>query len=82
MTPKQPARFPVDLQLGSFFGVIVFPWIADKISRKRAILLVVIIFTIGAILQTAAQDYPMLVVGRAIGGIGVGTLAMVSRSLS
>ena len=70
------------LQLGSFFGVLVFPWVADKISRKRAILLVVVIFTIGAILQTACQNYPMLVVGRAIGGIGVGTLAMVGRSLS
>lgn len=65
------------LQLGSFFGVLVFPWIADKISRKRAILLVVVIFTIGAILQTSAQTYSMLVIGRAIGGIGVGTLAMV-----
>jgi MFS family permease len=70
------------LQLGSFFGVLVFPWIADKISRKRAILLVVVIFTIGAILQTACETYAMLVIGRAIGGIGVGTLAMVSRSLS
>lgn len=69
------------LQLGSFFGVLVFPWVADKISRKRAILLVVVIFTIGAILQTACENYPMLVVGRAIGGIGVGTLAMVSYPL-
>ena len=66
------------LQLGSFFGVLCFPWIADKISRKRAILLVVVVFTIGSILQTVAQDYATLVVGRAIGGIGVGTLAMVS----
>lgn len=70
------------LQLGSFFGVLFFPWVANKISRKRAILLVVIIFTIGAILQTAAQNYPVLVIGRAIGGIGVGTLAMVGSSLS
>lgn len=70
------------LQLGSFFGVLVFPWIADKISRKRAILLVVVIFTIGAILQTACENYPTLVIGRAIGGIGVGTLAMVGLSYS
>ncbi|KAL3478507.1 hypothetical protein BJX99DRAFT_245478 [Aspergillus californicus] len=39
---------------------------------------VVVIFDIGAIFQTAAQDYGMLVAGRAIGGIGVGTLAMIS----
>lgn len=66
------------LQLGSFFGVLAFPWLADKISRKRALTAVVIIFDIGAIIQTTSQSYATLVVGRAIGGIGVGTLAMVS----
>lgn len=66
------------LQLGSFVGCLAFPWLADKISRKRAIQVVVVIFTLGAIMQTAAMDYGTLVAGRAIGGIGVGTLAMVS----
>jgi predicted MFS family arabinose efflux permease len=51
---------------------------ADKISRKRALAVVVVIFNIGAILQTAAVNYEMLVLGRTIGGIGVGTLALVS----
>lgn len=65
------------LQLGSFVGCLIFPYFADKYSRKRALAFVVVIFNIGAIMQTAAQDYGTLVAGRAIGGIGVGTLALV-----
>ncbi|KAH6986719.1 general substrate transporter [Ilyonectria destructans] len=64
------------LLLGAFFGCIFMPYLCDKVSRKWALTIVVIIFDIGAIIQTAATTYGMLVAGRAIGGIGVGTLAM------
>lgn len=66
------------LELGAFLGCFFMPYMADKISRKRALVVVVVIFNIGAILQTAAVNYGMLVAGRTIGGIGVGTLALVS----
>lgn len=65
------------LLLGAFVGCLFMPYLADKVSRKWALSIVVVIFDIGAIIQTSAQDYGMLVAGRAIGGIGVGTLAMV-----
>lgn len=65
------------LELGAFLGCFFMPKLADKISRKRALTVVVVIFNIGAIIQTAAPNYGTLVAGRAIGGIGVGTLAMV-----
>ncbi|KAM0426250.1 hypothetical protein ACHAPT_008602 [Fusarium lateritium] len=64
------------LEFGAFLGCFFMPWLADKISRKKAIFVVTIFFNVGAILQTAAVNYEMLVVGRTIGGIGVGTLAM------
>ncbi|KAL2784202.1 general substrate transporter [Aspergillus keveii] len=66
------------LLLGAFVGCLFMPYLADKISRKFALTVVVVIFNIGAIIQTAAQSYEMLVTGRAIGGIGVGTLAMTA----
>lgn len=69
------------LLLGAFVGCIFMPYLADKVSRKWALTVVVIIFDIGAIIQTSAQSYGMLVAGRAIGGIGVGTLAMVEMNL-
>lgn len=65
------------LLLGAFVGCLFMPYLADKVSRKWALTVVVVIFDIGAIIQTAASSYGMLVAGRAIGGIGVGTLAMV-----
>lgn len=65
------------LVAGGFLGCLVFPKLADKISRKWALTVAVLFFDLGAIIQTAASDYATLVVGRAIGGVGVGTLAMV-----
>lgn len=65
------------LEFGAFLGCFFMPWLCDKISRKWALSAVVVIFNIGAIIQTAATNYPMLVAGRTIGGVGVGTLAMV-----
>ncbi|KAH0401346.1 hexose carrier protein, partial [Aureobasidium melanogenum] len=64
------------LELGAFIGCFFMPNMADKISRKWALTIVVVIFDIGAIIQTASQNYGMLVAGRTIGGIGVGTLAL------
>lgn len=61
------------LEFGAFIGCFFMPTLADMISRKRALTVVVVI------MQTAAQSYGVLVAGRTIGGIGVGTLAMVSR---
>ncbi|KAE8358082.1 general substrate transporter [Aspergillus caelatus] len=64
------------LLLGAFIGCIFMSYLSDRISRKWAITAMVVAFDLGAILQTAAVNYDMLVAGRFIGGIGVGTLAM------
>lgn len=64
------------LELGAFIGCLLFPYLADKISRKWGISVATGFFCVGAIIQTASQNYDSLVAGRFIGGIGVGTLAM------
>ncbi|KAJ5368519.1 uncharacterized protein N7496_008279 [Penicillium cataractarum] len=66
------------LLLGAFIGCFFMPYLCDKISRKWALTVVVVIFDVGAIIQTSAQSYGALVAGRAIGGVGVGTLAMAA----
>ena len=66
------------IELGALLGALNQGWIADKISRKYSIVVAVVIFTIGSILQTAAVDYAMLVVARLIGGVGIGMLSMVA----
>ena len=64
------------LELGAFLGCLAFPLFADRFSRKWGLTAAVVWFCIGAVLQTAAQNYGMLVAGRTIGGVGVGTLAL------
>ncbi|KAE9566599.1 hypothetical protein CGMCC3_g17253 [Colletotrichum fructicola] len=64
------------LLLGAFIGCWFYPYISDRWSRKKALLLSSIIFCIGGIIQTAAYNYATVVVGRTIGGIGTGTLAL------
>lgn len=66
------------IELGALIGAINQGWIADKISRKYSIVIAVVVFTLGSILQTASMNYSMLVIGRLIGGIGIGMLSMVS----
>ncbi|CAG8091754.1 unnamed protein product [Penicillium salamii] len=66
------------IELGAFVGALNQGWIADKISRRYSIIVAVIIFTIGSVLQTASYGYPMLVVARLIGGVGIGMLSMVA----
>ncbi|KAI6903958.1 hexose carrier protein [Hortaea werneckii] len=64
------------LLLGCFIGCWFFPYTMDKWSRKTALLVSAILFNIGGIMMTAAHDYGTLVAGRAIGGLGTGTLAL------
>ncbi|KAL8950413.1 MAG: hypothetical protein Q9222_003551 [Ikaeria aurantiellina] len=66
------------IELGALIGALNQGWIADKISRKYSIVVAVIFFTVGSILQTASVDYAMLTVGRLIGGVGIGMLSMVA----
>ncbi|KAL6354039.1 hypothetical protein LRP88_12591 [Fusarium phalaenopsidis] len=48
------------ITLGAFIGAINQGWIADWISRKRSIMVSVVVFTIGSALQTSAVNYAML----------------------
>ena len=56
------------LILGGFIGCLLYPYVADKLSRKWALSIAVVVFDLGAVIQTAAPNYGTLVAGRAIGG--------------
>ncbi|CAE6475317.1 unnamed protein product [Rhizoctonia solani] len=47
-------------------------WLSDKYSRKRTIMLGAYIFGIGAALEAASVNFPMLIIGRLIVGVGEG----------
>lgn len=66
------------IPLGAFVGSFFVPTLLDRCSRKWALTIVVIIYDVGAIVQTTAPNYIALVCGRFVGGLGAGALAIVS----
>jgi sugar porter (SP) family MFS transporter len=62
---------------GSFFGALAVTQLADRIGRRRTIILAGIIWVIGSILQCASVNRGMLVVGRIVSGISVGLSSAV-----
>ncbi|KAF9450915.1 general substrate transporter [Macrolepiota fuliginosa MF-IS2] len=65
------------LELGAWFGVLVTAYFADKFSRKYTIVLAVIVFCVGVVVQTAAKGPSSIYGGRFVTGLGVGSLSMV-----
>lgn len=62
---------------GSLFGALASSFIADKFSRKVAIQVACVVFTVGAVLQAACNGRATLVLGRAVTGLGVGVASSV-----
>ena len=56
--------------IGSLMGCLIIQPVPDKLGRKKAILVSAIICFIGCIIQSAAQNIGMFVVGRIIVGLG------------
>jgi len=52
-------------------------WIADRFGRWKTMLGGVVVFLVGAIMTTAAQEWNVLVAGRFLTGFAIGILSMV-----
>ncbi|WRT63908.1 uncharacterized protein IL334_000834 [Kwoniella shivajii] len=61
-------------ELGCMAGALSNLYVGDKLGRRHTISLGGIIMIVGAILQTAAVDYAMMLVARVITGLGNGLL--------
>jgi len=62
---------------GSLIGALAVTQLADRIGRKKTIILAGLIWIMGSILQCASINRGMLVVGRIISGISVGLASAV-----
>jgi len=59
-------------EIGCFFGACFTFYIGDKLGRKRAIWLGLLIVLIGTVLQTSSYSIAQLIVGRIVTGFGNG----------
>ncbi|WVQ85574.1 hypothetical protein IAT38_007740 [Cryptococcus sp. DSM 104549] len=66
------------LELGALLGALQSGFLADRFSRKRTIAMGSIWFVVGSIIQATAYSFGQLVVGRFIGGVGIGVLSSVA----
>ncbi|KAE9381522.1 high affinity monosaccharide transporter [Stipitochalara longipes BDJ] len=60
------------LSAGTLVGALVAGFFADKLGRRSTIILGCTIYIIGVVVQVIAQAVNLLIVGRAIAGVGVG----------
>lgn len=62
---------------GGFFGAFFAGPSADWLGRRLAIIIGALVFILGGVLQSAAQNLGYLYSGRAVAGFGVGYLVMI-----
>ena len=65
------------LEVGAFISSLVVGRIGDVLGRRRTILYGSLIFVVGGALQTFANGISMMLLGRVIAGLGVGTLSTI-----
>jgi sugar porter (SP) family MFS transporter len=64
-------------QVGGFFGCFVNAWSADRLGRVKSFQIAAAFCIVGAAIQSAAVNVPMLLVFRFINGLGVGMLLVI-----
>ncbi|PPR04607.1 hypothetical protein CVT24_011735 [Panaeolus cyanescens] len=75
--PAAQGGIVASMPAGSLIGALAVTQLADRIGRKMTIIVAGLIWVVGSILQCAAVNRGMLVVGRIISGISVGMCSAV-----
>lgn len=64
--------------VGCIIGVAIAGYVADRIGRKKTLIITAILFAVSAIGCALAETFTQLVIARMIGGVGVGAASMLS----
>lgn len=70
--PTVQGQITATYDLGCFFGAIFAMWWGDRVGRRPIIVWGCAILVLGAIMQTAAYQLPVMIIGRFIAGLGNG----------
>jgi predicted MFS family arabinose efflux permease len=64
VSPAQSAQIVSILSAGTFLGALLAAPLGDKFGRRRSLILAVVVFAFGVLLQTCAMHIPLLISGR------------------
>lgn len=67
-----------NLLIGCIIGASAGGTLSDKYGRKRVLILSAVLFAVSSILSALSRNYIELIIGRFIGGVGVGVSSVIS----
>ncbi|POY72856.1 hypothetical protein BMF94_4111 [Rhodotorula taiwanensis] len=76
-SPFRQGGITAAMPAGSFAGALLNSYLADKIGRKRCVILSGWIWVVGCIIMAVANDVRTLIAGRVIGGFAVGIASAI-----
>ncbi|RFU27239.1 hypothetical protein B7463_g9110, partial [Scytalidium lignicola] len=65
------------LELGAWLGTLLNGWLADYLGRRKAVVVAVVVFCVGVIVQACTKSVGYVIGGRFVTGMGVGSLSMI-----
>lgn len=65
------------LELGAWVGTLLNGYLADAIGRRVTVVVAVVIFCVGVIVQACTTNPDFVYAGRFVTGLGVGNLSMI-----
>ncbi|KAG5973790.1 glucose transporter [Claviceps digitariae] len=75
--PKDSSLIVAILSAGTAVGALLAAPAGDSLGRRITLLVAVGVFCIGAICQVCANAIPLLLIGRALAGVGVGAISVL-----
>ncbi|GAB0138851.1 glucose transporter [Epichloe bromicola] len=75
--PKDASLIVAILSAGTAVGALLSAPAGDTLGRRITLLIAVGVFCIGAICQICANAIPLLLIGRALAGVGVGAISVL-----
>lgn len=65
------------LELGAWVGTLANGYLADALGRRVTVVIAVVVFCVGVIVQACTQNPDFVYAGRFVTGLGVGNLSMI-----